>query len=54
MGLRPISALVDITNFFSIDQARPLHVYDMAKLTGAVIARSGRPGESFLAHNDKT
>ncbi|MGE3689801.1 MAG: phenylalanine--tRNA ligase subunit beta [Novosphingobium sp.] len=54
VGLRPISALVDITNFFSIDQARPLHVYDMAKLTGAVTARRGREGESFLALNDKT
>ncbi len=32
VGLRPISALVDITNFFSIDQARPLHVYDVKKL----------------------
>ncbi len=53
VGLRPISALVDITNFFSLDQARPLHVYDMAKLSGAVVARRGREGESFLALNDK-
>jgi phenylalanyl-tRNA synthetase beta chain len=53
-GLRPISALVDVTNFFSIDQGRPLHVYDCAKLSGAVTARRGVAGESFLALNDKT
>lgn len=54
VGLRPISTLVDITNFFTVDQARPLHVYDLAKLTGTVTARRGREGESFLALNDKT
>ena len=53
VGLRPISALVDITNFFSIDQARPLHVYDAAKLQGGITARRGRTGERFLALNDK-
>jgi phenylalanyl-tRNA synthetase beta chain len=53
VGLRPISALVDITNFFSIDQARPLHVYDVKKLSGPITARRGRDGESFLALNDK-
>lgn len=53
VGLRPISALVDITNFFSIDQARPLHVYDAAKLDGGITARLGREGERFLALNDK-
>lgn len=53
IGLRPISALVDITNFFSIDQARPLHVYDVAKLTGPVRARRGQPGERFTALNGK-
>jgi phenylalanyl-tRNA synthetase beta chain len=54
VGLRPISALVDITNYFSVDRARPLHVYDLAKLTGGITARRGRDGESFLALNDKT
>jgi phenylalanyl-tRNA synthetase beta chain len=54
VGLRPISALVDITNFFGYDQARPLHVYDMAKLNGAVVARRGRAGESFVALNGKS
>ncbi|MFZ9396255.1 MAG: phenylalanine--tRNA ligase subunit beta [Erythrobacter sp.] len=53
-GLRPISALVDITNFFSIDRGRPLHVYDLAKLTGGITARRGRDGETFLALNDKS
>jgi len=52
VGLRPISALVDITNFFSIDRARPLHVYDAAKLNGGIVARRGRAGERFLALND--
>ena len=51
VGLRPISALVDITNYFSIDQARPLHVYDIAKLSGYVTARRGRAGDRFLALN---
>jgi phenylalanyl-tRNA synthetase beta chain len=53
-GLRPISALVDVTNFFSIDQGRPLHVYDCAKLTGVITARRGVEGETFLALNEKT
>lgn len=53
VGLRPISALVDITNFFSIDQARPLHVYDAARLNGGIVARRGREGEGFRALNDK-
>ncbi|MCL6730892.1 phenylalanine--tRNA ligase subunit beta [Sphingomonas hankyongi] len=53
VGLRPISALVDITNFFSIDQARPLHVYDVKKLKGHITARRARAGERFMALNDK-
>ena len=51
--MRPISALVDITNFFSIDRARPLHVYDLAKLQGGIVVRRGRNGDQFLALNDK-
>jgi phenylalanyl-tRNA synthetase beta chain len=54
VGLRPISALVDITNFLSIDAGRPLHVYDVAKLTGGLTARRARAGESVLALNGKT
>ena len=53
VGLRPISALVDITNFFSVDQARPLHVYDAGKLSGPITVRRGREGDRFLALNDK-
>ena len=53
VGLRPISALVDITNFYSIDQARPLHVYDIAKLKGGITVRRGRQGDRFLALNGK-
>jgi phenylalanyl-tRNA synthetase beta chain len=53
VGLRPISALVDITNFFSVDQARPLHVYDAKLLNGGIKARRGRAGERFDALNDR-
>src|SRR5271156_540985 len=50
IGLRPISALVDVTNLISYDRARPLHVYDAAKLTGDwVEARLGREGEEVPA-----
>lgn len=52
IGLRPISALVDITNYLSYDRARPLHVYDLAKLSGPIRARLGK-GESFTALDDK-
>lgn len=55
VGLRPISALVDITNLISYDRARPLHVYDMAKLSGSVIeARLGREGEQVPALDGRT
>ncbi len=52
IGLRPISALVDITNYLSYDRARPLHVYDTAKLNGPIRARLGAD-ESFTALDDK-
>lgn len=52
IGLRPISALVDITNLITYDRARPLHVYDLAKLTGTLRARLGK-GEVFEALDDK-
>ncbi|MBO6634971.1 phenylalanine--tRNA ligase subunit beta [Parvibaculum sp.] len=54
VGLRPINALVDITNFISLDRARPLHVYDAATLKGNIRARLGRKGEEFLALDGKT
>ncbi|MFN3371746.1 MAG: phenylalanine--tRNA ligase subunit beta, partial [Sphingomonadaceae bacterium] len=53
-GLRPISALVDITNYFSIGFGRPLHVYDIAKLDGGLTARRARPGETIEALNGRT
>ncbi len=53
IGLRPINALVDITNFFTVDLGRPLHVFDVAKLSGDVLTlRPGR-GETFRALNGK-
>ncbi|MDK9697168.1 MAG: phenylalanine--tRNA ligase subunit beta [Siculibacillus sp.] len=54
IGLRPISALVDMTNYVSIDRGRPLHVFDARKVTGGIHARYGRDGESFLALDGKT
>ncbi len=54
IGLRRINALVDITNYISYDRARPLHVYDADKLTGAIRARLGKSGEKFLALDGKT
>jgi phenylalanyl-tRNA synthetase beta chain len=48
VGLRPINALVDVTNYISLDRGRPLHVYDADKLHGAIRARLGRTGERFL------
>ncbi len=49
IGLRPINALADITNYISYDRARPLHVYDADTLKGAIHARLGKAGEQFLA-----
>lgn len=54
VGLRPISALVDMTNYISIDRGRPLHVFDAAKLTGGIHARYGKTGESLVALDGKT
>jgi phenylalanyl-tRNA synthetase beta chain len=52
-GQRPISALVDITNYVMLGFGRPSHVYDLAKLTGAVVARRAKGGEQVMALNDK-
>ena len=54
IGLRPISALVDLTNLITHDRARPLHVFDAEKLNGTVHARMARTGESLLALDGKT
>ena len=52
-GQRPISALVDITNYVMLSYGRPAHAYDLAKLSGAVVARRAAEGETCLALNGK-
>ena len=55
VGLRPINALVDVTNYLTYDRARPLHVYDAAKIQGGFLdARLAREGESLLALDGRT
>ncbi len=54
IGLRPISALVDITNLFTFDLNRPLHVFDADKVHGSITVRQAREGESLLALDGKT
>lgn len=54
VGLRPINAVVDVTNYISLDRGRPLHVYDADKLVGAIRARLGKKGETFLGLDGKT
>lgn len=53
-GQRPISALVDITNYMMLAFGRPAHVYDLAKLSGPVVARRAKDGEQVQALNEKT
>jgi phenylalanyl-tRNA synthetase beta chain len=53
VGLRPISALVDITNFLTLDRCRPLHVFDAAKLTGGLVVKAAQGGETLSALNGK-
>jgi len=52
-GQRPISALVDLTNYLMLGFGRPAHAYDLAQLKGAVVARPARDGETVLALNGK-
>ncbi len=54
IGLRPINALVDVTNYITYDRCRPLHVYDADKVKDGIEARLGKKGESFLALDGKT
>ncbi|CAM5530027.1 phenylalanyl-tRNA synthetase beta chain [Aquamicrobium terrae] len=49
IGLRPINALVDITNYVTFDRGRPLHVFDAAKVAGNLAVRRARDGEKVLA-----
>lgn len=54
IGLRPINALVDITNYITFDRGRPLHVFDAAKVKGDLVVRRGRAGEELLALDGRT
>ena len=54
VGQRSISALVDITNYVMLDLGRPSHVYDMAKLTGPIVARRATDGETVTVLNGKS
>jgi phenylalanyl-tRNA synthetase beta chain len=53
-GQRSISALVDVTNYVMLELGRPLHVYDLDKLNGAIDVRWGREGEKVLLLNEQT
>ena len=54
IGLRPINALVDITNFITFDRGRPLHVFDAAKVSGDLVVRRARAGETLKALDGRT
>ena len=54
VGITPKSMLIDVTNYISLDRARPLHVYDADRLKGAVVARLGKQGETLEALDGKT
>jgi phenylalanyl-tRNA synthetase beta chain len=54
IGLRPINALVDITNFMTYDRARPLHVFDAKKVHGHLTVRHAKDGETLLALDGRT
>ncbi len=54
IGLRPINALVDITNFMTFDRARPLHVFDAKKVKGNLTVRRAGDGETLLALDGRT
>ena len=53
LGLKPISAVVDITNYVMFDLNRPLHAYDADKIDKEIIVRNSKVGESFSALDDK-
>ncbi|CAM4403933.1 phenylalanine--tRNA ligase subunit beta [Palleronia rufa] len=54
IGLRPISALVDITNFFTVDRNRPLHVFDAGRLSGDLRVHLARGGETLEALDERS
>jgi phenylalanyl-tRNA synthetase beta chain len=53
IGLRPINALVDVTNYLTFDRGRPLHVYDLKKVSGNLVIRRALDGETVLALNER-
>ncbi|MBB3612107.1 phenylalanine--tRNA ligase subunit beta [Rhizobium sp. BK602] len=53
IGLRPINALVDITNYMTFDQGRPMHVFDAAKVKGNLVVRRAKDGETVLALDER-
>ncbi|MEC3859867.1 phenylalanine--tRNA ligase subunit beta [Mesobacterium sp. TK19101] len=54
IGLRPISALVDVTNFFTYDRNRPLHVFDADKVQGNLVVHRAKDGDTLVGLDDKT
>ena len=54
LGLRPISAVVDVTNYVMFDLNRPLHAYDLDKIKNKIIVRNSKKGESLNALDNKT
>ncbi|MGO4707219.1 phenylalanine--tRNA ligase subunit beta [Microvirga sp. 2MCAF38] len=54
IGLRPINALVDITNFMTFDRGRPLHVFDAKKVAGNLVVRRAKDGEEIVALDGRT
>lgn len=54
IGLRPISFLVDVTNFFTYDRNRPLHVFDADKIRGGLRVHRAKAGETLMGLDDKT
>ena len=54
IGLRPINALVDITNYLTFDRGRPLHVFDAKKVAGALVVRRAKEGDEIVALDGKT
>ncbi|MCM2473729.1 phenylalanine--tRNA ligase subunit beta [Rhizobium sp. CG5] len=54
IGLRPISALVDVTNYMTFDQGRPMHVFDANKVKGDLVVRRAQDGETILALDSRT
>lgn len=53
IGMRPISMLVDVTNYITFDRGRPLHVFDAAKVAGNLVVRRARDGEKILALDER-